>query len=148
MSEQNVRTVRGLYDAFNRGDFDTLKKGFSPAILWNEPENSLYESGNPYRSFPAVQQGVFTPLNRDFDRFQCEVEQLLDAGDYLVATGRYRGKCKDTGKTLGTQFCHVMHFDLEGRIDRVQQYADTLDEALVTGRVGAIQEMKIPQPVM
>ncbi len=150
MSEQNVQAVRGLYDAFNRGDLDTLEKGFSRNLVWNEAENSLYSAGNPYRSFSAVRDEVFTPTNRDFDGFRCEVEQLLDAGNHVIGTGRYHGRCRDTGKTLSTQFCHIMHLDLDGKIDRLQEYADTLDEAQVTGRLQQVQaqEMKIPHPAM
>jgi uncharacterized protein len=148
MSEQNIQVIRGLYDAFNRGDLDTLEKGFSKKLVWNEAENSLYSAGNPYRGFEAVRNGVFIPTDRDFEQFSCEVEQLLDAGDSIIGTGRYRGKCKDTGKTLSTQFCHVMHLDPDGKIDRMQEYADTLDEAQVTGRTQIVEEKKIFQPAM
>jgi len=148
MSEKNVQAVKGLYDAFNHDDLTTLERGFSSNLLWNEADNSLYSAGNPYRSFKAVSDGVFTPTNRDFEGFKCDLEQLLDAGDYVVGTGRYRGKCKDTGKTMATQFCHVMHLDFDGKVDRIQEFADTLDEARVTGRLEQIQELRIPQPAM
>jgi CBS domain-containing protein len=116
MSQQNVQAVRGLYDAFNRGDLDTMQSGFSRDLLWNEAENSLYSAGNPYRSFEAVSNGVFAPTARDFDQFRCDLEQLLDAGDYVIGTGRYRGRCKDTGKELSAQFCHVMRLDGDGKL--------------------------------
>ena len=148
MSEQNVQAIRGLYEAFNRGDLDSLERGFNRSLTWNEAENSLYSGGNPYRSFAAVKDGVFAPTARDFDPFRCEVEQLLDAGDYVVATGRYHGKCKDTGTIMATQFCHVMHLDLDGKIDRLQEYADTLDEARVTGRLQSREEVKVPHPAI
>lgn len=148
MSEQNVRAIRGLYDAFNRGDLDTLERGFSRNLTWNEPENSLYSDGNPYRSFAAVRECVFAATARDFDPFRCDVEQFLDAGDSIVATGRYRGTCRDNGATIATQFCHVMHLDLDGKVDRLQAYTDTLGEAEVTGRAEIKEEMKIPHPAM
>lgn len=148
MSEQNVQAIRSLYDAFNRGDLDTLERGFSRGLTWNEADNSLYCAGNPYRSFAAVRDGVFMPTNRDFDGFRCEVEQLIDGGDYVIGTGRYRGRHRKTGKTLSTQFCHVMHLGYDGKIDKIQEYADTLDEAQVTGRLQQVQEVKIPHPAM
>jgi ketosteroid isomerase-like protein len=147
MSEQNVKAMRGLYEAFNSGDLARFEQGTSRDILWNEADNSLYSGGNPYRSFAAVRDGVFAPTARDFDNFRVDVEQLLDAGDYIVGTGRYRGKCKETGKELSTQFCHVLHVDESGKLDRVQEYADTLDEAEVTGRTQRA-EQRIPQPAM
>ena len=148
MSQENVQAVRGLYDAFNRGDLATLERGFSRELLWNEAENSLYSGGNPYRSFAAVRDGVFAPTHRDFGNFRCTVEQLLDAGDFVIATGRYRGTCKDTGKELSAQFCHVLHLDLDRKIDRIQEYADTLNEAQVIGRVTLFEESRIPHPAI
>ena len=148
MSQQNVQAIRGLYEAFARGDFDAFEKGAARDLLWNEAENSLYASGNPYRGFPAVRDGVFAPTDREFDDFRVELAQLLDAGDHVIGTGRYRGRCKATGKELSTQFCHVLRLDANGKLDRVQEYCDTLDEAQVTGRIQQIEKIKIPQPVM
>lgn len=147
MSQANVQAMRRLYDAFNSGDLDAFEQGVGRDLVWNEADNSLYSGGNPYRSFAAVRDGVFAPTARDFDSFRVDLEQLLDAGDHVIGTGRYRGKCKATGKELSTQFCHLLHLDSDGKLDRVQEYADTLDEAVVTGRT-QLQEMKIPQPAM
>jgi uncharacterized protein len=148
MSEQNVQAMRRLYDAFNSGDLETFAKGLSTDIFWNEAEHSLYSAGNPYRSFAAVIDGVFDPTARDFADFRVDLEQLLDAGDYVIGTGRYRGRHKASGRDLSAQVCHVLHVDLAGKLDRVQEYADTLHEAQVTGRVPQVEEVKIPHPVM
>ena len=65
----------------------------------------------------------------------------------MVATGRYRGRNRLTGKELSAQFCHVLHVDSNGKLDRVQEYVDTLHEAEVAGRTQVIPELRIPQPV-
>jgi uncharacterized protein len=148
MSQENVLAMRRLYEAFAQGDLDAFEKGCSRDLVWNEAENSLYSAGNPYRSFAEVRDGVFAPTLRDYDDFRCEVDQLLDAGDYVVSTGRYRGRNKETGRELSAQFCHVLHVDRDGRLDRVQEYADTLHEAEVHGRLQPIETIRIPQPVM
>ena len=148
MSQDNVLAVRNLYEAFARGDMDRFEKGCARDILWNEAENSLYAGGNPYRSFAAVRDAVFAPILRDFDDFRVELEKLLDAGDFVIGTGRYRGRHKDTGSELSAQFCHVIHVDPDGKLDRVQEYTDTLGEAEVSGRLQQLQELKIPQPAM
>ena len=148
MSQQNVQAIRGLYDAFNRGDLDSFEKGLSADIRWNEAENSLYACSNPYRTFEAIRDEVFAPTERDFDQFRCDLEQLIDGGEYVVGTGRYRGKCRATGKELSAQFCHVMRVDQDGKLSSVQEYVDTLAEAEVTGRTQKIEVMKIPQPAL
>jgi ketosteroid isomerase-like protein len=147
MSQENVQAARGLYDAFNRGDLDAFERGLSGDLLWNEAENSLNAAGNPYRSFAAVRDGVFASTMRDFDQFRVDLEQAIDGGDFVIGTGRYRGKSTATGRELSAQFCHLLHFDPNAKLDRVQEYADTLQEAEVTGKLQQIEQVRIPQPV-
>jgi ketosteroid isomerase-like protein len=146
MSEENVRAMRRLYDAFNTGDLDTFEKGVSSNLVWNEAENSLNCGGNPYRSFVAVRDGIFAPTMRDFEGFHVDLEQLLDAGNVVIGTGRYRGKSTATGKQLSAQFCHLLHVDPNGKLDGMQEYVDTLQEAEVTGRAQQLEPIKILQP--
>jgi uncharacterized protein len=148
MSQETLGAARGLYDAFNKGDLIAFEKGCAPAFEWNEAESSLYAGGNPYRSFKEILEGAFQPTMRDFDNFRCDIERLIDAGDTVVGTGRYRGKHKRTGKNLSAQFCHVLHFDSQLKLDAGQEYADTLQEAEVAGRTQSIEQMRIPQPAM
>lgn len=148
MSHQNVQFARRLYDAFNSGDLETFERGLSRDIVWNEADNSLNCAGNPYRSFSAVLDGVFKPTERDFEQFRVDLEQLIDANDYVIGIGRYRGTSKTTGKTLSAQFCHLLHIDLDGKLDRLQEYADTLQEAEVVGQVQRLEQIKMRQPVM
>jgi uncharacterized protein len=148
MSQQNVQAARGLYDAFNRGDLAAFEQACASELVWNEAENSINAAGNPYRSFGQVVEGVFEPTMRDFDQFRCELERLIDGGDYVIGTGRYRGRHRGTGKQLSAQFCHISHFDGSARLDSIQEYTDTLHEAQVDGRVETIPEMRIPNPVM
>ena len=148
MSQDTLGTARGLYDAFNRGDLIAFEKGCAPAFEWNEAESSLYSAGNPYRNFQEIVAGAFQPTMRDFDNFRCEIERLIDAGDTIVGTGRYRGKHKRTGKNLSAQFCHVLHFDSAQKLDAVQEYTDTLQEAEVAGRLQVVEELRIPHPAL
>lgn len=148
MSAQNVQAVRGLYEAFNSGDLDSFQRGLSPKLLWNEAENSLYASGNPYRNFSTLRDNVFGPTARDFEQFRCEVEQLIDGGDHVIGTGRYRGRYRQTGKPLTAQFCHVMRLDSDGKLERVQEYCDTFAEAEVKQATQRVEEAKIPHPAL
>jgi len=148
MSQQNVKAMRSLYEAFDRRDFNTLEKGVSKDVLWKEADNSLYSAGSPYRSFSEIRDKVFTPNSRDFDNFRLDIDRILDASDdHVVAAGRYRGKYKETGKELSSQFCHVAHFDKQGKIDFFQEFADTYGQAQATGRVKPFEKMEIRQPI-
>ena len=147
MSPENLENARRLYDAFNSGDLATFEEGVSTDLEWNEADNSLNSAGNPYRSFAAVRDGVFVPTMRDFDGFSVDLERLIDGGEFVVGTGRYRGRSSATGKPLSAQFCHVLHFNDGGQLDRLQEYADTLHEAEVTGRSQKAEQIIALQPV-
>lgn len=148
MSQDKIEAARRLYDAFNSGDLAGFEQGCAPSFIWNEAENSQNSAGNPYRTFKEVLEGVFQPTMNDFEGFRVELEKLIDAGDTIIGTGRYRGKHRNTGKQLSAQFCHLIHFDPQARLDGLQEYVDTLEEAVVAARVQIVEEMRIPQPVM
>lgn len=132
MSEPNVRAVRGIYEAFGRGDVPAVLGAFSPGIVWNEAENFRYADGNPYVGPEAVLHGVFARCVGEWDGFAVEVTEVLDAGETVVVVGRYKGTFRATGRPQHTQFAHVWRLE-GGKVTRFQQYADTLQVARVCG---------------
>jgi ketosteroid isomerase-like protein len=128
----NVATVRGIYDAFARGDVQTVLGLMSEKVVWNEAEHFTYWTGGPFIGPQAVLQGVFARIGQDFDGFTVEVGRLVGCGDAVLTEGRYRGTVKATGKRLDVQVAHV--WDLrDGKVVRFQQYVDTWQVAQVTG---------------
>jgi len=107
MSQENVELMRGLYEAFGRGDVQTVLGRMDEAIEWNEADNFLYADRNPYVGPQAVLAGVFARLGEDWEVFEVKPEELLDAGDRVVALGHYNAKYKATGKEVRAQFAHV-----------------------------------------
>lgn len=133
MSRENVAVIRGAYEAFRRGDVTSVLAAFDPKIEWNEAENFPYADGNPYVGHQAVVEGIFTRIGEEWDGFTLAVDQVLDAGENVVALGRYRGRFKATGTSIDAQFAHVWWFR-DGRAVRFQQYADTAQVLSATGR--------------
>lgn len=123
-----VEAVQAIYSAFSRGDVGAVLAGFSPQIVWNEAENFPYADGNPYVGPDAVVSGVFARLGSEWDGFSVNLDELLDAGDKVVARGRYTGAYKQTGKPLNAQFVHVWTI-ADGKATAFQQYVDTLHVA-------------------
>jgi ketosteroid isomerase-like protein len=120
----NVEILRDAYAAFAAGDVPSVLAVMSPEIVWNEAENFPYADGNPYIGPDAVVQGVFARLGEEWDFWSLEIEHLLDAGDNVVALGRYKARHSETGKDLDAQFAHIWWLE-NGKITRFQQYADT-----------------------
>ncbi|MDI1288342.1 MAG: nuclear transport factor 2 family protein [bacterium] len=133
MSVQNVEVIRAIYDAFAAGDVPGVLGRMSPDIVWNEAENFPYADGNPYVGPTAVLNGVFARCIGEWDGFAVKVEELLDAGETVVALGRYLGVCNATGRAQNTQMVHVWRI-ADGKVIRFQQYADTLQVARIMGK--------------
>ena len=132
MSQDNVDLIRGIYEAFAAGDIPGVVARMSPDIVWNEAENFPYADNNPYRGPDAILGGVFARIAAEWDGFAAVPEELLDAGDTVVAIGRYRGTCKATGRAVEAQMVHVWRV-ADGKAAQFQQHTDTLQFARVTG---------------
>lgn len=132
MSKANVDLIRGIYDAFAVGDVPAVLGAMSPDIVWNEAEHFPYADGNPYVGPEAVLNGVFARCVGEWDGFAVAVDEILDAGDTVIALGRYHGTFKATGRAQNTQLVHVWRI-ASGKVVAFQQYADTLQVARVTG---------------
>jgi hypothetical protein len=133
MSQANIDLIQSMYDAFARGDGPSALAALDPAIVWNEAENFPYADRNPYIGPLAVAEGIFGRVATEWDGFRVNVAEILDAGDTVVALGRYTGKYKASGATLDAQFAHVWRVQ-NGKVIGLQQYADTAQATrVVTG---------------
>jgi uncharacterized protein len=124
MSQENVNTVRGMYEAFGRGDIPTVLGRLDPDIEWLEAENFIYADNNPYVGPNAVLEGVFMRLGADWDGFAVTPKEVHDAGDTVISEGHYSGTYKKNGRNVRAQFAHFFTFR-EGKIVKFQQYTDT-----------------------
>lgn len=124
MSQENVQIIRGMYDAFGRGDVPSVIGRLDQTVEWHEAENFIYADRNPYVGPQAVLEGVFMRLGADWEGFAVAPEEWIDAGDRLVVLGIYSGTHKTTGRKVRAQFAHVWSLR-EGRVVRFQQYTDT-----------------------
>ena len=132
MSHENMAVVQGIYSAFGAGDMPSVLGAMSAGIVWNEANNFPYADGNPYVGPDAILNGVFMRCATEWDGFGVEIDEVIDAGDTVLALGHYTGTYLATGKTQKTQMAHVWRIS-DGKAVAFQQYADTLHMARVTG---------------
>jgi uncharacterized protein len=124
MRQQNIDLVRGLYDAFARGDVPAVLSAFDENIEWSEAENFLYSDQNPYIGPQAVLEGVFMRIVSEWDDFAVTAQEFLGGDDHVVALGRYTGTFKQVGKSVDAQFAHVWNIS-DGKVVRFRQFTDT-----------------------
>ena len=105
MSQENIAFVRGLYEAFARGDVPAVLAGFDENIEWNEAEGMPY--GGQYHGPQAVAENVFAPITDDFDDFSVTPDEILADGERVVSLVTYRGTGKESGKALEMLAAHA-----------------------------------------
>ena len=84
MSEQDVTTMRSAYEAFNRADIPAVLTVMDPAIEWNEPGGGRAPHGT-FRGPQSVANDVFATVPQNFEQFQAQADQFIDAADRLRA---------------------------------------------------------------
>lgn len=124
-SQENTSIIDGLYKAFALGDVPGVLGAMDANIVWNEAEGNYYADGNPYIGPDAVLNGVFVRVLGDHDYLNLTDIELHNMSDNKVlATLRYDGKVKQTGKTFNAQVAHLWTLK-DGKIIAFQQYVDT-----------------------
>lgn len=127
----NAAIMEQAYEAFGRGDIETVLAAFDEQIEWWSAENSTYWQGRPLVGPEAVAQGIFQRIAADTTDFRVNVHRIVGCGDTVLAQGRYTGTWNATGRPLDAQFAHVWNFQGE-RVVRFQQYTDTYGWAQTT----------------
>jgi len=129
---KNTDMVKGLYDAFAKGDVPAVLGAFDSEIQWREADGFLYADGNPYVGPQAVAEGVFQRIVSDVENFAVTPTNIIDGGHTVVVEGRYTGTMKATGASVDAQSVHVWGLQ-NGKVVRFQQYTDTKQWAEAAG---------------
>jgi ketosteroid isomerase-like protein len=110
MSDQDVQTIRGGYEAFNSGNIDGVIAILDEDVEWIEPGGGKSPSGR-FQGAQSVNNDVFPAVAENFDEFQCQPTEFTDEGGRVIATGRFNGKSK-SGAELDAGFEHI--WEMEG----------------------------------
>ena len=129
----NVEVMKGLYEAFGRGDVPTVVNAMDEQIEGHEAEGNAWLPGRALVGPQEVLEHVFARIATEYEDFRIDVHRLLADGDTVVALGRYHATShRATGKPLDAQFVHVWDVR-DGKLVRFQQYTDTRQWADVMG---------------
>ena len=125
MSQENVEVVRKGYEAFARGDLGMTARFWAPEIEWRTNSGVPFEG--MYRGVAQVRRAIEDWVDM-FDEFTTAVEELIDAGERVIACHRMRGKGKESGVEVDYLLVQVITLR-RGRQVRIDDYP-TRAEAL------------------
>jgi ketosteroid isomerase-like protein len=129
----NVTAMKGLYEAFGRGEVPVVLGAMDEQIEWHEAEGNPWGTGAPFVGPQEVLEKVLARIGQEYERFRVEPHRFIGDGDTVVMEGRYKAdRHQATGKPLDAEVVHI--WDLrDGRIVRFHQYTDTRQMADVLG---------------
>jgi ketosteroid isomerase-like protein len=114
MSEENVEIVRRLIEAWNSSEPGRVIDVLDPGVVFDATRRLV----NP-KTYTGVQGMRRMLADRDevWEEFRMELDEVLDAGDRVVAVGRWVGKGRESGVEVQQPVAHVFTLDA-GRVVR------------------------------
>lgn len=105
MTQSGIHVVQELYRVALAGQEETIAQLVIPDMVWEILES--FPHGGIYAGIPAI-FGQFLPkLQADFHDWHAQPDELIDAGDTIVALGHYSGTLKTNGVHIVAPFCHI-----------------------------------------
>jgi ketosteroid isomerase-like protein len=129
MSQGNLEVVRRIYEGWAEGDFRPATELYDPLILLVQGQG--FPEPGPYLGLDGVRKYMNTFLEA-WDRVTIEAEELLEAGESVVAKVVQRAVGKQSG-VEPTELGYFQVWTLRGgkviRLDVIRDRADALNTA-------------------
>jgi ketosteroid isomerase-like protein len=129
MSQENVEIVRQYFRAYDRGGWDALAEFWHPDISWRAAEGALDDVG--LMEGPDALRHYYEQWEDTFESARTEVEELVDAGDQVVAVVRGFGRMKESEAEVDIRYAIVLSIR-DGKIAAGREYftrAEALEAA-------------------
>jgi ketosteroid isomerase-like protein len=133
MSQDNVALVRSAYEAYNRRDREAVMQSFHPDIDWHVPDSLAW--GDHVRGLEEVAKFLGVLVQYIGDQHVVEVDELIDAGDRVVAIVRHTGVAPN-GERYDVPSIMVWTA-ADGKLTALYEQLDTLAMARATEQVAA-----------
>ena len=107
MSQENVETLRGGFDAFARGDLDYVLERLDPDVDWS-PAIAPILGVETVRGREGVRRFFTRDLFEGFDQFRAEPLSIEDlGGEYVLVMVRYTGRGQSSGIEMDQMFASL-----------------------------------------
>ena len=95
MSQEDVEVIRSLTERINAGDMEGVLELIHPDLELFPPEDepeakAVYRGREGYREYSSY-------WTDNFDQWQTEIDEYIDAGEYVVVVGRVYARGRASG---------------------------------------------------
>ena len=119
---KNTEIIEAHYAGFARGDVNAVMAPLADDIVWTEAAG--FPLAGTYVGSAAVAEKVFAPLQQEWEGFAFVPDEVLDAGDAVIAVGTYTGVYAPTGRAFRARVVHLWRLR-DGKAVRFEQVSDS-----------------------
>jgi uncharacterized protein len=126
-TEQNTALIRKLYDAFERGDIQTILGNLTGDTEWIQEGPTII----PYagkKTGPTQVRHYFDVLVGTQENMKLTIDHFIAQGDEVATLGRYKATVKATGKQFDSRVAHFFTIR-DGKVSRWIGIGDMTDAA-------------------
>ena len=124
-TNDNVKTIQAVYEAFGRGDIATILDVLTDDVDWASEADSTEVPWWGVRHGKAEVADFFTQLGTEMEVEEFTPLAIIGDGDVVLTVARYRAKSRTNGKAATMNLHHHWTFR-DGKIAYYRGAEDTL----------------------
>jgi uncharacterized protein len=122
--QQNVALIQKLYDAFSKGDIQSIIDALTPDVEWIAEGPSSVAYFGKMKGPDEVRSKFFGGLAQTQEDQKLTPETWVAQDDHVAMFGRYSAKVKATGKRFDSPLGHLFRFR-NGKVSKFINLGDT-----------------------
>ncbi len=121
----NATLVAEMFDAFKKGDINTLLSHMHPDITWISSGNAPIPQAGTYHGREET-AAFFSKLAKAVTFTEFDPQKIVNADNHtVVSIGNFAGTVNATGKEFRSRFVMIDEFDDDGLVTKFTDYLDT-----------------------
>lgn len=126
--ENNVATVKSIYEAFGKGDIPTIIDCLAEDVQWEKwDDNSSQKAGVPWMQARKGKKGAFEFFNivSNLEVKDLQVLSMMANENQVAVELVFETNVPSTGGHFRDEELHLWTFNEDGKVIRLRHYTDT-----------------------
>jgi uncharacterized protein len=132
-AQQNIDLIKKPYEAFGKGDIDTIIDHLDGQLVWRFDAPSVIPYAGEHDTPNKVREGFFRPLANTQREYALRTDEFIAQDDKVIMVGGYGATVTATGKSFDLPLVHVWTIQ-NGKVKRFVNFTDTAKVAEPTAR--------------
>jgi uncharacterized protein len=122
--QKNIELVKELYEAFGKGEIETIIGHLSDQFIWRFDAPSVIPYAGEHSTPDQVREGFFGGLAITQKDYALKTDEFISQDDKVVMVGSYGATVTATGKRFDLPLVHVWTVE-NGKVKRFLNFTDT-----------------------